>query len=152
MNYQQVIADAIKQTIFQTVDVAATTTGSGSSFCFSSATTAAAAVQWVCLTVAADAATTMDAAIGSGLSFCFPAVAVSTPTAAVDVAADANLIPRNKLKRVRFCEPSIQKLFKNTSFLCNILLFCNIYIIDYHIYQMGNVQNFQKNYEQEWEV
>lgn len=122
MNYQQVIADAIKQTIFQTVDVdVATTTGSGSSFCCSAA---AATTELGCLTtaVAVDAATmAVDVATtGFGSSFCCSAVAVTTT--AVD--ADANLIPCSKSKRVRICEPSIQ----NTSyFLCNILLLIIIY-------------------------
>ncbi len=93
MNYQQAIADAIRQITFQNVDAAITAAEAGFGFlsCFPAA--AATEAAWASsTTAAADAAVGVRAATtaaeaGSGFSF-FCAAAVA---AMVDAAADASL-------------------------------------------------------------
>lgn len=91
MNYQQAIADAIRQITFQNVDAAITAAEAGFGFlsCFPAA--AATEAAWASsTTAAADVAVTTAitaAEAGSGFSFFCAAVAAM---AMVDAAADAN--------------------------------------------------------------
>jgi len=92
VNYQQAIADAIRQITFQNVDAAITAAEAGFGFlsCFPAA--AATEAAWASsTTAAADVAVTTAttaAEAGSGFS-CFCAAAVAA-MAMVDAAADAN--------------------------------------------------------------
>ncbi len=97
MNYQQAIADAIKQITFRSVAAAVETTAdaaAGSGFsCFCAAVAAATdSAALVCQMAAdadvaatMDAATTADAAAGSGFS-CFCAAVAATTAADADAA------------------------------------------------------------------
>lgn len=99
MNYQQAIADAIKQITFRSVAAAVETTAdaaAGSGFsCFCAAVAAATdSADLACLTDAAvdvdvaattAVATTADAAAGSGFS-CFCAAVAATTAADADAA------------------------------------------------------------------
>lgn len=92
MNYQQVIADAIRQLTFQTVDAATTVAaaGFGSLSCSPAVADAATTVQAYLATTVADAATTTVAATtGFGLSS-FSSSAATTAAVAATMDADAN--------------------------------------------------------------
>lgn len=99
MNYQLVIADAIRQILFRSVD-AATTTAAEAGFGFLSFFPAAVATAtaWASSTTA-DAAVdvttaTTAVAAGSGLSsFCAAVATATAADAAVDAAASHNLLP-----------------------------------------------------------
>ncbi len=93
MNYQQAIADAIRQITFQNVDAAITAAEAGFGFlsCFPAA--AATEAAWASSTTAAAdvAVTTATTAAEAGFGFlsCVPAAAVAA-MAMVDADADAN--------------------------------------------------------------
>lgn len=92
MNYQQAIADAIRQIIFQNVDAATTAAavGFGSLSCFHAAVVTETVWAFSTTAADADAITTMAAAAGSGFSFCSSAVADAAAIMAADAYANRN--------------------------------------------------------------